>query len=198
MCLMILLFLFSRTTGFGGWEITPWCRGTPCSSVFSGEVCHPRSTQSTRTATASSSSSKVSPRASPLPLIFHRHTQIYIHPTQILCRASRLLLAHRVVRVIETETCSVCTCLVSILHVFSMCPLSQTNTGFYLCSLLHVIVPAARTPLILTVCVCEFCVNLWKIKAMFCSLSWKIHCNPQALTFNNVGVKFSGGGSNMF
>lgn len=54
------------------------------------------------------------------------------------------------------------------------------------------------------ICVCESSVNLWKIKAMFCSLGRKIRHNPPILTFNNASVNISAaaaaaaGGANMF
>ncbi len=55
----VCIFSLWRTTGFGGSEITLWCPVTPCSSMSSGEVCHPRSTPSMRTARANLCSSKV-------------------------------------------------------------------------------------------------------------------------------------------
>lgn len=48
------------------------------------------------------------------------------------------------------------------------------------------------------ICVCEFNVTLWKIKAMFGSLGWKSRHNPTVLTFHNTVVKFNGAESNMF
>lgn len=74
---------------------------------------------------------------------------------------------------------------------------SETNTGF-LSLLIATCYHAQSNNSLDLICVCEFNVNLWKIKAMFCSLGWKIHHNPPALTFNNAGVKFSGADGNIF
>lgn len=56
-----------------------------------------------------------------------------------------------------------------VFSVFSMC---------FLCVSVHCWLD------LICVCVCVFSVNMWKIKAVFCSLAWKIQHNPQVMTFN--------------